>query len=419
MKASAYDQIRHHSLAVIEQRRVDPAAAPDEVASIVQDAVDGYQSQAHIGEAKALRDPTEMLDRVLRSILEFGPLTDLLRRPDIEEIFIEGAGVRFIDGSGLLRPLAVPTTEDENRHVIEQLLAESDRRLDASNPMVQARVLGGTARLTAVIPPVSDQLSVTIRRYALRRQTLDSLVELRSLTAPAAALLHLAMQGDTSILVSGQPGAGKTSLLSALIDAAPSTHCLRCCEEVRELSVPLVHGSYYEARPASVDGKGEIDLRMLVKAVLGMRPDRIVVGEVRGGEAFELTRAVNAGCGFLCTVHANSARDALNALVNAALMAGENVTEPIVRKVFATCLDFVVHLSREATPSGAILRRVDEILAVAPPIGDEFTTEPIFARTDGGELVWTGAFPPQGLVERLERDGRRGAVGDLLGRSSV
>ncbi len=417
MKSSAYDEIRHHSLAVIEERRVDPAAAPDEVAAIIREAVDGYQDRAHMGEARSLRDPLEMLDRVVRSILEFGPLTELLRRPDIEEIFIEGAGVRFIDGSGILRPLSVPTTAEENRHVVDQLLAESDRRLDASNPMVQARVLGGTARLTAVISPISDQLSVTIRRYTLRRQTLESLVGLGSLTPPAAGLLRLAMQTDTSILVSGQPGAGKTSLLSALIDAAPSTHCLRCCEEVRELSVPLVHGSYYEARPAGLDGSGEIDLRMLVKTILGMRPDRIVVGEVRGPEAFELTRAVNAGCGFLCTVHANSARDALNALVNAALMAGENVTEPIVRRVFATCLDLVVHLSRESTPEGTIIRRVDEILAVVPPIGDDFTTEPIFRR-EGGDLRWTGAFPHAGLVERIERDGRRGDVATLL-RGSV
>jgi pilus assembly protein CpaF len=145
-----------------------------------------------------------------------------------------------------------------------------------------------------------------------------------------------------------------------------------------------------------------------------MRPDRIVVGEVRGSEAFELTRAVNAGCGFLCTVHANSAREALNAIVNAALMAGENVTEPIVRKVFATCLDFVVHLSREASPNGAIVRRVDEVLAVVPPIGDDFTTEPIFTRAGGGELCWTGALPHAGLVDRLERDGRKGAVSSVL-----
>ena len=159
---------------------------------------------------------------------------------------------------------------------------------------------------------------------------------------------------------------------------------MRACEEIRELAVPITHGSYYEVRPPALDGTGEISLRDLVKFVLAMRPDRIVVGEVRGAEAFELSRAVNAGCGFLCTVHANSASEALDALVNAALMAGENVTERIVRKVFSESLDVVVHLDRDdvrraATPT-AIRRQVMEIAAVVPALRDDFTVEPLFVR---------------------------------------
>jgi Flp pilus assembly CpaF family ATPase len=146
-------------------------------------------------------------------------------------------------------------------------------------------------------------------------------------------------------------------------------------------------------------------LRALVKLVLAMRPDRIVVGEVRGAEAFELTRAANAGCGFCCTVHANSARDALNAIVNAALMAGENVTEQIVRKVFASTIDFVVHLDRDAAvrPGEGLRRETMEILAVAPALTDDFTTEPIFVREALGKpLTWTGQLPGAALVERIE-----------------
>ena len=219
--------------------------------------------------------------------------------------------------------------------------------------MVQARVLGGTARLTAAIPPVGDQLSATLRRYVVRNVTLDDLVERDSLVAGrrrrSSALL---MQLRSRIAVSGEPGAGKTTLAAALLAAAPASHCVRACEEIRELAVPITHGSYYEVRPPALDGTGEISLRDLVKFVLAMRPDRIVVGEVRGAEAFELSRAVNAGCGFLCTVHANSASEALDALVNAALMAGENVTERIVRKVFSESLDVVVHLDRDDAVSG-------------------------------------------------------------------
>jgi len=224
------------------------------------------------------------------------------------------------------------------------------------------------------------------------------------------------------VIVSGPPGAGKTSFLSALIAAVPSDHCVRACEEIRELHVPIVHGSYYEARPPSLDGGGEISLRHLVKATLAMRPDLIVVGEVRGGEAFELTRAVNAGCGLACTVHANSAQDALDALVNAALMAGENVPERVVRKVFASSIDLVIHLERDVEPKGGGIRRQTmEIRALVPALHEDFSSEPLFRRDRlGGPLEWTGSMPPQTLIRRLERalPGRANLTQVLEGEAS-
>jgi pilus assembly protein CpaF len=272
--------------------------------------------------------------------------------------------------------------------------------------MVQARVLDGTARLTAAIPPVGDRLSATLRRYVVRNVTLDDLVGRDSLTGEAADFLRSLMRVRSRIAVSGEPSAGKTTLAAALLAAAPASHCVRACEEVRELSVPITHGSYYEARPPAVDGSGEIDLRQLVKFVLGMRPDRIVVGEVRGAEAFELSRAVNAGCGFLCTVHANSAAEALDALVNAALMAGENVTERIVRKIFSESLDVVVHLDRDdARRDGtdSIRRKVMAVTAVVPALHDDFSTEPVFAREHlDAPLVRTGPVPAA-LAARVAR----------------
>ncbi len=404
--ANAYEWIRMRALQLVETERIDSNADRERVAEIVMTAVDEYQRLAHLGESRALNNPNDMVDRVVRSLSEYGPLTSLIDRTDVEEIFIEGSRVTFIDGSGRLRSLEEPTTAEENRHVVDRLLAATDRRLDASSPIVQARVLDGSARLTAVIPPVSDQTSVTIRRYALRKESLSSLVELDSLTPTAASFLWLMMQANTSVMISGPPGAGKTSLLSAMLNAAPGTHCIRCCEEVRELHVPIVHGSFYEARPPGLDGTGEVSLRDLVKVVLAMRPDRIVVGEVRGAEAFELTRAVNAGTGFACTVHANSAADALAALVNAALMAGENVPEAVVRKVFSASIDVVVHCDREAVGEGesTMLRQVREVLAVVPSLHDDFSTEPIFVRERmGAPLAWTGAQPPERLLHRLSQ----------------
>ncbi|MGA7097743.1 MAG: ATPase, T2SS/T4P/T4SS family, partial [Acidimicrobiia bacterium] len=175
---------------------------------------------------------------------------------------------------------------------------------------------------------------------------------------------------------------------------------------------------YYESRPPSLDGGSEISLRDLVKVTLAMRPDLIVVGEVRGAEAFELTRAVNAGCGLACTIHANSASDALHALVNAALMAGENVPESVVRRVFASSIDLVVHLDRDMDQgSGAIRRQMLEIRALVPSLHDDFSTEPIFVRDRiGAPLTWTGTHPPPALRRRLERVMAAGTdLGSLLG----
>jgi pilus assembly protein CpaF len=405
MTVDAYHEIRRQALERIDGSGVDPERDAGRLLELLRATVDDYQRSAHLGEGRSLADPEATVQRLLRSVSSFGPLGDLLDRVDVEEIFIEGDRVSYLEAGGVLRGLETPSSEQENRQVIERLIAGTDRRLDASNPVMQARILDGSARLTAVIQPVSDHLSATIRRYALRRETLASLVDLESLSEEAARFLAAAMRASASVIVSGPPGAGKTSFLSALISAVPIDHCIRACEEVRELHVPLVHGSYYEARPPSLEGSGEISLRDLVKVTLAMRPDLIVVGEVRGSEAFELTRAVNAGCGLACTIHANSASDALDALVNAALMAGENVTERVVRKVFASSIDLVVHLDRDVDPAGGgIRRRTVEIRALVPSLHDDFSSEPLFTRERmGTPLVWTGAMPPDSLQRRMAR----------------
>ncbi len=404
-RTDAYDIIRRDAITGIERRRLQPAAQLGEVRVEIERAVDEYQRRARLGDEVPLGDPPEMAQRVLRSITELGPLSELLARRDVEEVFVEGARVTYLDTDGRLRGLAEPTTEEENRQILDRLLAATERQLNAKHPLVQARVLDGTARLTAAIEPVADRLSATVRRYTVRDVTLDGLVARDALTTQAADFLWATMQLRSRVAVSGEPGAGKTTLAAALLSAVPTSHCVRSCEEIRELAVPVLHGGYYEIRPAGLDGTGEISLRDLVKFVLAMRPDRIVVGEVRGAEAFELTRAINAGCGFLCTLHANSARDAVNALVNAALMAGENVTERIVRRIFVEALDLVVHVDRDdiARADGHVRRQVTEIAAVVPSLTDGETYEPIFVRDGlGRPLEWTGALPPS-FERRVDR----------------
>lgn len=403
VEATAYEQISREALARIERRRIDPSTDGEAVRTAVGEAVEQYQQRAQIGEARALRSAADMVERVLRSIAEFGPLTELLADPRVEQIFIEGARVSYQDSSGRLRALNQPTTEEEMRHVVDRLLAPTSRHLDARSPLVQARVMedseGGRARLTATIRPISEQLSAHIRKFVLRHENLRSMVERGSLSPQAASFLWAVMQARSRIVVSGPPYAGKTTLLGALLAAVPPTRCIRCCEESRELAIPLTHGSYYEQRPPALDGTGSVSLRDLVKFVLATSPDIIVVGEVRSAEAWELARAVNAGCGFAVTVHANSARDALTALVNMALMAGENVTEPVVRTVFASAIDFVCHLElderEKQVAEGSPRRQVMEILEVVPSLNEGgFTTEPIFMRESLGKpLEWTGAAP--------------------------
>ncbi len=407
MTRDAYELIRHGVLAAIEQRRLEPDRDITEVRVETQRAVDDYQRRARLGNEISLSDPVLMVERIMSSVCDFGPLTELLSRSDVEEIFVEGPRVSYLDASGKLRGLAVPTTESENRRVVERLLASTERHLNAQYPLVQARVLHGTARLTASIPPISDRLSATLRRYVVRHVSLADLVRRGSLPAEAAGFLWAAMQFRSRIVVSGEPGAGKTTMLAALLAAAPANQCVRCCEEIREVSVPLTHGGYYETRPPGLDGGSEVNLRDLVKFTLAMRPDRIVVGEVRGSEAFELSRAMNAGCGFLCTVHSNSAVDALRALVNAALMAGENVGERAVRKVFSESLDLVVHLdlddAAERSAHASVRRQVMEIIAVTSTTGDDFNQEPIFVRRSPGmPLEWTGAIP-SALESKMDR----------------
>jgi Flp pilus assembly CpaF family ATPase len=262
-----------------------------------------------------------------------------------------------------------------------------------------------------VIPPVADRMSATLRKYTMRHEGLADLVEFDSLSRPAASLLAAAMHTRTGILVSGIPAAGKTTLVNALMRAVPPSHRVLGCEEIRELSAPLMHGDYYQTRPASSDGgDSEVTLRDLVRICLGMRPDLLVVGEVRGEEAFELTRAGNAGCGVLATVHSNSAQEALQALVSTAIMAGQNVPERQVRSIFSNVFDFVIHLDREDVQfkdegSGRIRRQVMEIVAIPNLQANEsdFTVEPIFARESfGAPLRWTGAPIPEKLRNRLD-----------------
>ncbi len=402
---SVYEDLRRQLAELIEERKLTPMRDGDTIQRLVNETVQGYQTAAHAGDTQSLRDPAEMARRLWNAITGYGPITELLDRPDIEEIFIEGDRISYIGDSGRLEALMAPTTEAENRQIIDRMLAGTNRRLDASSAIQQARVLDGRARLTAVIPPVSDRVSATLRKYTIADETLATLVERNSLPVSAAAFLWALAQVSASTLFSGPTGAGKTTAMSAYLRAVPDDICIRMVEEVRELHIPLsLHSSFYEASGVSMDGGRRYSLRDLIKVCLAQRVDLLCVGEVRGQEAYELTRAVNAGCGFTCTVHANSAREALSALVENSLKAGENIPESVARRSFARGIDIVVHLDRRIGSGGyGPRRKVAEILSIAPSIAtDDFTTEPIFTREDrDGPMEWTGTLPQPDVARRI------------------
>lgn len=424
-RVDAYEVLRRRVHAEINSRGVDPEQEAL-VENLVRELVHQYQERATGGleETAPLGNTHDMASRLIRSIRQYGPLTDFITGAvEFEELMIDGDEASYIDPKGHLVSVDEPASEAEFRSIVDKLLSTSGASVDEKNPMVQAQILDGTARLGVVIPPITDRLSATLRRYTIRDGSLAGLVDQGSLSPGAASFLSVMMTTPTGLVVSGQPGAGKTTLVNAILRAAPEAARVVTCEDTPEIRVSGVNSVRFRTRPPAPDGSGGVSLRRLVKQALGMRPDLIVVGEVRGEEAYELTRAGNAGCGLVTTLHSNSARQALEALISTAVMAGENVNVPHVRSVFCSIIDVVVHLAREPVQikeSGAngIRREVMEISAVLSPLDNgELVVSPIFRREEfGAPLTWTENPLPDDLTHRLDRALRlRGmSVHDLL-----
>jgi pilus assembly protein CpaF len=304
----------------------------------------------------------------------------LLADPAVEEIILLGGGRAFVVREG--EKILLPEVADIEtvRRIAEQLLSGTGRRVDLADPIVSAQLPDGS-RVHITGPPVTrpDQLNIQIRKFVLTRPDLDGLVDRGSLSDQAARFLRSAVAGDETILVAGAPGSGKTTLVNCLLNEVPPERRVVTAEEVFEICADLPDITQMQTRAPGLDGAGEITLRDLVREALRQRPDRIVIGEVRGAEALDLLMALNAGCSGLATLHANSARDALDKLVSYCVLAGQNVAIPFVRRAVAAVVDLVVFLRRE--PSG---RYVEEIAAVPPQLsGDVFTIEGVFRRAEG------------------------------------
>jgi pilus assembly protein CpaF len=308
-------------------------------------------------------DREALVARIVRDTVGLGPLEQLLADPSVEELMVNGPDRVYVERGGRIEPTEVAFAgEEELRNAIERILAPLGRRLDELSPMVDARLADGS-RVNAVIPPLAiDGPALSIRRFGARRPGPRELVELGTLDQAQLDLLGRAVAARRSVLVSGGTGSGKTTLLNALSGFIAEEERVVTIEDAAELRLRRRHVVRLESRPAGVEGRGEVTIRDLLRNALRMRPDRIVIGEVRGAEALDLLTALNTGHdGALSTVHANSPSDALGRLETLALMAGLGLPHEAIAAQVRRGIDLVVQLERWADGS----RRVVEIAEVA------------------------------------------------------
>ncbi len=301
-----------------------------------------------------------------RETVGLGPLEELLADPAVEEVMVNRHDRVYVERAGTVAPARVSFDGPEAvRATIERILAPTGRRVDELSPMADARLADGS-RVNVVVPPLAvDGPAISIRRFGLKRPGPDELRASGSLPAPAAAVLEAAVRARRTVLVSGGTGSGKTTLLNAVSAWIAPAERVITIEDAAELQLRQPHVVRLESRPASVEGRGEVTVRDLLRNALRMRPDRIVIGEVRGPEALDLLSALNTGHdGALSTVHANSPEDALRRLETLALMAGVGLPHDAIREQLSRGVDIVAHLRREADGK----RRVTEVSEVG---GDE------------------------------------------------
>ena len=389
------DEVRE----LVRRRGLDPVADPAAVRRLVDEVISEYDERSIGGTLPQLVDARLAARHVFDAVAGFGRLQKYLDDPTVEEIWINEPTKVFIARRGMHELTTTILTADEVRDLCEKMLKSSGRRVDLSTPFVDAMLPDGS-RLHVVIPDITRaHWSVNIRKFVVRATHLDDLVGLGTLTTQCARFLEAAVSSGLNILVAGGTQAGKTTLLNCLAAAIPSRERVVTAEEVFEVKIPLPDVVSMQCRQESLEGTGEIKLRRLVKEALRMRPSRIIVGEVRQEESLDLLIALNSGLPGMCTIHANSAREAVTKMCTLPLLAGENVGHAFVVPTVAGCIDLVVHVATERDGR----RAVREVLAVPGRVeGDIVETADVFT-TRGDHLVRADGWPPH--PERFERGG--------------
>jgi pilus assembly protein CpaF len=378
--------------------------------NLVKDALNRVYEQTGVKLPESLR--RELFHDILNDLLGFGPIQGLLDDPSISEVMVNNPNQVYIEREGKLLETHVHFDNDEHiMRIIERIVSPLGRRVDADSPMVDARLPDGS-RVNAVIPPVAiDSPLLTIRKFTKTKLTVDQLIEFDSLTQTMCDFLRACILGRLNVLISGGTGSGKTTLLNVLSSFIPENERVVTIEDSAELRLDQEHVVRMEARPPDLDGRGQVTIRDMVRNALRMRPDRIIVGECRGGEALDMLQAMNTGHdGSLTTLHANSPRDALSRLETMVLMAGMELPLKVIRQQVASAVDLIVHQSR--LKNGP--RKITAISEVSGMEGDTIVMTDIFKYeqtgvTSDGSVI--GQFKPTGIrpmfSPRLEAVGYR------------
>ena len=354
-----------------------------------------------------LSEKKKIVKEIQDEVLGLGPLEPLLEDPSISDILVNGYNHVYVERFGKLEPTEVRFKDDDHlSRIIDKIASNVGRRIDESSPMLDARLLDGS-RVNAIIPPLAlDGPSLSIRRFAVERLKLSSLVLLKSITQEIGILLEGIVKARLNVLISGGTGSGKTTLLNVLSDFIPEGERIVTIEDAAELQLQHEHVVRLETRPPNIEGKGAIVQRDLVINCLRMRPDRIIVGEVRGSEAFDMLQAMNTGHdGCLTTIHANSSRDALSRMETMVSMTGVDIPIKNLRYYIASALDIVVQTARLVDGSRKVMS-LQEIAGIEESViglQEIFRFEQTGLHEDGkikGRFRATGIRPR--FVERLK-----------------
>jgi pilus assembly protein CpaF len=380
MKATAgapipdYKKLRDYLITSVTQDHSVDDLSPEKRRPAVEDLLKEAITRTKLTFSDSIR--ASLIRDILDEVTGYGPIQPLLDDPDVTEIMVNGPQKIYVEKMGLLERTKVVFEDDLHiLKIIERIVSPLGRHIDAESPMVDARLPDGS-RVNAIIPPCAvDGASLTIRKFKKEKLTIEQLIESDSLTHAMADFLRACVLGRLNIIISGGTGSGKTTFLNVLSGFIPEGVRIVTIEDSAELKLQQVHVVRLETKEASVEGRGAVGIRELVRNSLRMRPDRIIVGECRGGEALDMLQAMNTGHdGSLTTIHANSPRDALSRLETLVLMAGMDLPLKIVRQQISSAVDLIVQMSRLRDGD----RKITAIAEVAGMEGEVIVLSDIF-----------------------------------------